>query len=181
MTTHLRPALVLTALFTLLTGIILPLAFTGAAQLVVPYKANGSLLDRHGIVIGSVLLGQNFTTARYFHPPAPAPPPRLTTPPPPPPPTSAPPAAPCSTEFAPHMIRRPFPPTWSPPPPAVLIPTSRRQTHTGKSRASRPLGMSHQIVFGKSSMRMLSGLCWGSRMSMFWSSIWIWASKHFFF
>jgi hypothetical protein len=64
---HLRPALVLIALFTLLTGIALPLAFTGAATAIVPGRANGSLLVRNGRVIGSALIGQDFTAARYFH------------------------------------------------------------------------------------------------------------------
>lgn len=63
---HLRPALVLTALFTLLLGIIYPLAFTGFAQVVLPAQANGSQVTRNGAVIGSSLIGQNFTSARYF-------------------------------------------------------------------------------------------------------------------
>jgi K+-transporting ATPase ATPase C chain len=64
---HLRPALVLIALFTLLTGIALPLAFTGAATALVPGRANGSLLARDGQVIGSALIGQSFAADRYFH------------------------------------------------------------------------------------------------------------------
>lgn len=64
---HLRPALVLIMLFTLLLGIVLPLAFTGAATSLVPGLANGSLITRSGHVIGSTLIGQNFTSARYFH------------------------------------------------------------------------------------------------------------------
>lgn len=68
MITTLRPALVLIVLFTLLTGIALPLAFTGAATAIAPFAANGSLLYRNGAVIGSALIGQNFTAPRYFHP-----------------------------------------------------------------------------------------------------------------
>jgi len=65
--TYLRPALVLVLLFTLLTGIALPLAFTGAATALVPGRANGSLVERDGKVVGSALIGQAFTSARYFH------------------------------------------------------------------------------------------------------------------
>ncbi len=65
---HLRPAIVLIALFTLLTGIVLPLAFSGAATALVPGRATGSLVERDGKLVGSALLGQNFTTDRYFHP-----------------------------------------------------------------------------------------------------------------
>ena len=64
---HLRPALVLVVLFTILTGLIFPLAFVGGAQAVVPTLAGGSLIQRDGKVVGSALLGQNFTTDRYFH------------------------------------------------------------------------------------------------------------------
>jgi K+-transporting ATPase ATPase C chain len=65
---HLRPALVLIALFTLLTGIAFPLAFIGAATALMPELANGSLVMREGKVVGSSLIGQAFTSARYFHP-----------------------------------------------------------------------------------------------------------------
>jgi potassium-transporting ATPase KdpC subunit len=64
---HLRPALVLIALFTALTGVVLPLAFVGGAQAVLPFQANGSLLTRDGHVVGSSLIGQNFTRPGYFH------------------------------------------------------------------------------------------------------------------
>lgn len=63
----LRPAVVMTGLFALLLGIVYPLALTGAAQLVFPSAANGSLIERGGRVIGSDLIGQAFTTDGYFH------------------------------------------------------------------------------------------------------------------
>jgi len=65
---YLRPALVLVLLFTLLTGLALPLAFTGAATALAPARANGSLIVGNGKVVGSALIGQNFTSDRYFHP-----------------------------------------------------------------------------------------------------------------
>jgi K+-transporting ATPase ATPase C chain len=63
---HLRPAFVLLALFTLLTGLAYPFALLGAAA-ALPDAANGSLLKSGGVVIGSRLIGQNFTRASYFH------------------------------------------------------------------------------------------------------------------
>jgi K+-transporting ATPase ATPase C chain len=65
---ELRPALVMTALFTVLTGIILPLGFVGFGQIAFPYQANGSLIVQNGKPVGSALIGENFTTPRYFHP-----------------------------------------------------------------------------------------------------------------
>ena len=67
MVAQLRPALVLVALFTLLTGLALPLGFVGLATALVPFQAGGSLIERNGHVVGSALLGQNFTQAKYFH------------------------------------------------------------------------------------------------------------------
>ncbi|MDI7860497.1 potassium-transporting ATPase subunit KdpC [Rhizobiaceae bacterium n13] len=63
---HLRPALVLTLLLTLLTGLAYPLAITGVSQALMPQQANGSLIEKDGMVIGSALIGQNFTSDRYF-------------------------------------------------------------------------------------------------------------------
>jgi K+-transporting ATPase ATPase C chain len=63
---HLRPALVLVALFTILTGLALPLGFVGLAGAVFPTQAGGSLIEHGGTVIGSTLLGQNFTQDKYF-------------------------------------------------------------------------------------------------------------------
>ena len=68
MTAHLRPAIVLVLLFTLLLGGAMPLLFTSVAGVVVPFQAGGSLLERDGKVIGSALLGQNFASDKYFQP-----------------------------------------------------------------------------------------------------------------
>jgi len=67
MLTHLRPAFVLLVLLTLLTGIAYPLAITGIAQVALPHAANGSLIVAGGKVVGSELIGQNWTSGRYFH------------------------------------------------------------------------------------------------------------------
>jgi K+-transporting ATPase, c chain len=64
---HLRPALILTVLMTALTGLAYPLAMTGLAGRLFPYQANGSLIERDGKIIGSELIGQNFTSDGYFH------------------------------------------------------------------------------------------------------------------
>lgn len=61
-----RPAAVLLSLFTLLTGVVYPLAVTGLAQLAFQEQANGSLLRRDGQIIGSRLIGQPFDDMRYF-------------------------------------------------------------------------------------------------------------------
>ncbi len=67
MLTHLRPAVALTVFFALLTGLAYPLAITGAAQVLMPYQANGSQVTVNGALIGSALIGQNWTADRYFH------------------------------------------------------------------------------------------------------------------
>lgn len=65
---QLRPALATLALFTVFLGIVYPLASTAIAQVAFHDKANGSLIERDGKVIGSALIGQTFTAAEYFHP-----------------------------------------------------------------------------------------------------------------
>jgi potassium-transporting ATPase KdpC subunit len=64
---HLRPALVLFGALTVITGLAYPLAMTGLAAIVFPRQAAGSLVEHDGSVVGSSLIGQSFTTDRYFH------------------------------------------------------------------------------------------------------------------
>ncbi len=63
---HLRPAIVLLALFTVLTGLVYPLAMTGIGQAAFNSQANGSPIVRDGVVVGSTLIGQQFTRPEYF-------------------------------------------------------------------------------------------------------------------
>lgn len=65
---HLRPAIVMIALFTLLTGVIYPLGITAASHVLFPTAAGGSLILKDGKVIGSGLIGQAFKSDRYFQP-----------------------------------------------------------------------------------------------------------------
>ena len=65
---ELRPAISMIVLFTVGLGLVLPGIFTGAMQAVLPHQANGSLIIENGHAIGSALIGQNFTDAKYFQP-----------------------------------------------------------------------------------------------------------------
>jgi potassium-transporting ATPase KdpC subunit len=64
---EIRPAIVLVVALTLITGLAYPLAMTGLGQVLFPHQANGSLIEKDGKVIGSVLLGQLFLDDNYFH------------------------------------------------------------------------------------------------------------------
>jgi K+-transporting ATPase ATPase C chain len=64
---ELRPAILITFVLTILTGILYPLAVTGIAQTLFHRQANGSLIELDGKILGSEIIGQNFTKPEYFH------------------------------------------------------------------------------------------------------------------
>jgi K+-transporting ATPase ATPase C chain len=68
MTSHILPAFRMTLVLTVLTGLIYPGVVTGIAQVVFPSQAHGSLVTKDGRVVGSALIGQNFSKPEYFHP-----------------------------------------------------------------------------------------------------------------
>jgi potassium-transporting ATPase KdpC subunit len=62
----LQSALILLALFSVILGLLYPLVMTGIAQVAFPYQATGSLIIKNDKIVGSELIGQNFTQAIYF-------------------------------------------------------------------------------------------------------------------
>ena len=64
---EIRPAILVLAVLTLITGVAYPLAMTGIAEAIFPKQAQGSLIEKDGKVIGSALIGQNFAGPTYFH------------------------------------------------------------------------------------------------------------------
>ena len=64
---EIRPAIILVVALMAITGLAYPLAMTGLAGVLFPYQAQGSFIEQDGKVIGSELIGQSFTSDRYFH------------------------------------------------------------------------------------------------------------------
>src|SRR6476659_8775484 len=64
---EIRPAIVSVVAVSAITGFVYPFVMTGIAGVIFPYQAQGSLMELDGKVIGSTLIGQEFTSDRYFH------------------------------------------------------------------------------------------------------------------
>ena len=64
---EIRPAIVFVVALTVITGLVYPFVMTGVAGVIFPYQAQGSIVERDGKVVGSALIGQEFTSEGYFH------------------------------------------------------------------------------------------------------------------
>jgi len=64
---EIKNSLIMIAFFTVLLGLIYPLTIMGISQLAFPDQANGNLIKVNGTVVGSILIGQEFTSPQYFH------------------------------------------------------------------------------------------------------------------
>jgi K+-transporting ATPase ATPase C chain len=64
---ELRPVIVLVIALTIITGLVYPLVMTGIAGVIFPYQSQGSMIEQDGKVVGSALIGQEFTSDKYFH------------------------------------------------------------------------------------------------------------------
>jgi len=64
---EIRPAIVFILALTVLSGLVYPLVMTGIAGVIFPYQSQGSMIEQGGKVVGSALIGQEFTSDRYFH------------------------------------------------------------------------------------------------------------------
>jgi K+-transporting ATPase ATPase C chain len=68
MSSEIKPAILMTVVLTVLTGLVYPLVVTGLSGVLMPYQANGSLVVRGDAVLGSDLIAQSFAGDGYFHP-----------------------------------------------------------------------------------------------------------------